>query len=275
MVRSPWASLQRRMARKMTVPLDLPSFSLEDRVALVTGAGQGIGRAIALGLASAGAAVAILDANEAALRAVAEEIEATGQLALPLAADIREASAIERAMATLLARCGRVDVLVNNAGIRVHKPVLEHTLEDWEDVLRVNCTAPFLLCQAAARAMQTTGGGSIVNISSQMATVTSRDRVAYCASKAALNQMTRVMAVDWARFNIRVNAIGPGPIETPFTVSATASRRMPVDAAMVPMGRLGRPQEVVGAVLYLASDAASFVTGAFLVVDGGQSVLWR
>ena len=123
--------------------------------------------------------------------------------------------------------------------------------------------------------MRERGGGSVINISSQMAVVTSPDRVAYCASKAALNQMTRVMAVDWARYNIRVNAIGPGPVRTPFTSIADAQGQMPVSAEKVPLGRLARPDEIVGAALFLASDASTFVTGAFLVVDGGQSVLWR
>jgi NAD(P)-dependent dehydrogenase (short-subunit alcohol dehydrogenase family) len=253
----------------------LPTFRLDGRVALVTGAGQGIGRAIALGLAEAGASVVVTDRDKPKLRAVAGELASAGFTALTIAMDVGDPAAIDGGVATVLDRYERIDVLVNNAGVRVHKPVLDHTLEDWERVFRVNCTGAFLLCQAAARSMREGSGGSIINISSQMAVVTSPQRVAYCASKAALNQMTRVMAVDWARFNIRVNAIGPGPIDTPFTRSVQAAGTAPIDHDMVPLGRIGMPDEIVGAALYLACDASSYVTGSFFVVDGGQSVLWR
>jgi len=255
--------------------VSFPTFRLDGRVALVTGAAQGIGRSLALGLANAGATVVVTDRNETALHEVAAELDRGGRLGLAIAIDVADAASIASGMDSLLARHGRIDILVNNAGVRVHKPALDHSLEEWENVFRVNCTGAFLLCQSTARSMREHGGGSIINISSQMAIVTSPDRVAYCASKAALNQMTRVMAVDWARYNIRVNAVGPGPVRTPFTIAAEADGQMPISAEKVPLGRMGRPEEIVGAVVFLASDASSFVTGAFVVVDGGQSVLWR
>lgn len=255
--------------------MDFPAFRLDGRVAMVTGAGQGIGRAIALGFAHAGATVVVTDHNEATLRSVADELAGPGKGAMSIPLDVAAAEAITRAVRDVLTRYGRIDILVNNAGVRVHKPVLDHTLEDWEHVFRVNCTGVFLLSQAVAAVMREGNGGAIINISSQMAFVTSPDRVAYCASKAAVNQMTRVMAVDWARYNIRVNAIGPGPITTPFTESATANGAMPVTPQMVPLGRMGDPTDIAAAAVYLASDAAKFVTGTFLLVDGGQSVLWR
>jgi NAD(P)-dependent dehydrogenase (short-subunit alcohol dehydrogenase family) len=255
--------------------MDFPGFRLDGRVALVTGAGQGIGRSIALGFAHAGATVVATDHNDETLGNVAEELAGLGRPGISLHLDVRDADAIRRTVRDALTRHGRIDVLVNNAGVRVHKPVLDHTLEDWEHVFKVNCTGAFLLCQAVAAAMREGNGGTIINISSQMAFVTSPDRVAYCASKAAVNQMTRVMAVDWARYNIRVNAIGPGPIATPFTESAAAHGAMPVTPQMVPLGRIGHPDDIAAAAVYLASDAARFVTGAFLLVDGGQSVFWR
>lgn len=255
--------------------MDFPGFRLEGRVALVTGAAQGIGRAIALGFAEAGATVIATDHNQETLLGVAHELKGAGTGASTIGLDVGDAEAITRAVRDVVARYGRIDVLVNNAGVRVHKPVLDHTLEDWEHVFRINCTGVFLLSQAVAAVMREGHGGAIINVSSQMAIVTSPYRVAYCASKAAVNQMTRVMAVDWARYKIRVNAIGPGPITTPFTESATAGGAMPVTPEMVPLGRMGDPSDIAAAAVYLASDAARFVTGTFLLVDGGQSVLWR
>lgn len=240
----------------------------------MTGAGQGIGRSVALGLAHAGATVVVVDRSEATAHGVTQELAGLGVPGLAIVMDVGDSSAIHKAMDAVLAKYGRLDILVNNAGIRVHKRVLDHTERDWEDVFRINCTAVFLFSQAAARAMRDKGGGVIINIASQMAEVTSPFRVAYCASKAAVVQMTRVMAVDWAPYKIRVNAIGPGPIATPFTDDAITSGHMPVLERQVPLGRMGRAEEIAGSVVYLASDAASFVTGAFLIVDGGQSVCW-
>lgn len=254
--------------------MPLPTFRLDGKIALVTGAGQGIGRAISLALADAGATVVVVDRVDETAAAVARELELMGRPGLAVVMDVTDPAAIGATVDRVKRTYGRLDILVNNAGVRVHKRVLEHTQQDWEDVFNVNCTAVFMFCQAAAELMRDAGGGAIVNVSSQMAEVTSPYRVAYCASKAAVVQMTRVMAVDWASYAIRVNAVGPGPTTTPFTVQAAADGDMPVTDRKVPLGRMGRAEEIAASVVYLASEAASYVTGAFLIVDGGQSVHW-
>ncbi|AHG64612.1 SDR family NAD(P)-dependent oxidoreductase [Advenella mimigardefordensis] len=255
--------------------MNYPDFHLAGKVAIVTGAAQGIGRAIALGLANAGANVAIMDKDAEALAHVKSEIENLDQQALSFALNLENTEAISTVIQDTFSHYGQLDILVNNAGVRVHKRVLEHTLDDWHHTLNVNCAAPLLACQAAAKIMREHGGGSIINIASQMAEVTSPFRVAYCASKAALVQMTRVMAVDWAEYGIRVNAVAPGPTRTPFTTAATESGSMPVSIEKVPLRRIADSEEMIGAVQYLASSASHFVTGSVLVVDGGQSIYWR
>lgn len=245
-------------------------FRLDGKVAVVTGAGQGIGRAIALALADAGAAVAVtgLPERRADLDAVREEISAAGGTASAFELDVASTSSISSAFDRMVAVLGRVDVLVNNAGIRAGGPSLEVTESDWDRVLAVNLRGTFFCSQAAARHMIENGGGRIVNIASQLVVSAAPERAAYIASKGGIVALTKTLAVEWARNGMTVNAIGPGPTDTPMTADsdqATATRL----AARSPIGRRLKPDEIAGAVVFLAGPAAAAITGQLLMVDGG------
>jgi NAD(P)-dependent dehydrogenase (short-subunit alcohol dehydrogenase family) len=249
------------------------SFSLADTTALVTGAAQGIGRALALGLAGAGARVVVTDTDEPRAAAVAGEIRARGGPASARALDVARPEAIEPVVAEIEAAIGPIGVLVNNAGVRDRvTDSLATTVEDWDRVFAVNVRGAFLLCQAVARRMAGRGGGSIVNVASQLGLVGMAGRPAYTASKGALINLSRTLALEWAPHRIRVNALAPGPILTP----ATEHRhRDPVSNAeyqrATPLGAWRDPEELVGAVVFLASPASAFVTGSVLVADGGYT----
>ena len=253
--------------------MDLSAFSLAGRTALITGAGRGIGRALALGLAGAGAAVVVTDIEDAAAARVAEAAAALGVTARAQALDVTRPEAIERVVDWSEREVGPLDVLVNNAGVRDETAdALATTVEDWDRVFAVNVRGPFLLSQAVARRMAARGGGSIVNIASQLGLVGMAGRPAYTASKAALINLSRTLALEWAPQRIRVNAVAPGPILTAFTEwlhrdPATNARYQ----AATPLGAFQDPNEIVGAVVYLASAASAFVTGSVLVVDGGYT----
>ena len=255
----------------MTELPDLSAFSLVGRTALVTGAGQGIGRALALGLARAGARLVVTDINPDTVARVADEVRALKVDVAQRVLDVGRPEEIEAAVAWCERELGAVDVLVNNAGVR--EPTFDSfatTAADWDHVLAVNLRGPFLLCQAVGRRLAERGGGSIINIASQLGLVGMAGRPAYTASKAALINLTRTLALEWAPRRIRVNAIAPGPIRTPFTEplvrdAATSARYQEA----TPLGAWQEPEELVGAAVYLASDASRWVTGHVLVVDGG------
>ena len=243
---------------------------LRDRVATVTGAERGIGRAIALAFAREGAAVLVADLAPERAGAVAAEIAAGGGRADALAIDVADPADARRLADEALRRHGRLAVHVNNAGISINAPFVDTALEDWERVLRVNLTGAFLCGQAAARAMIARGtGGRIVNIASLSGQRGGTARAAYGASKAGLELLTRVMAVELATHGINVNAIAPGPIETEMArrVHDAATRR--AYGALVPLRRYGRPEEIADAAVFLASDESRYVTGHTLNVDGG------
>ncbi len=249
----------------------LQQFSLAGKVAVVTGSSRGIGRAIAEGMAGAGAAVTVNGRNPETTQAVARGIAAAGGKSLAVPADVGKVADIERLIKSTVATFGRLDILVNSAGISPHyKPAETMTEAEWDEVIAVNLKGVFLCCQAAGRVMIPQKSGRIINISSIGGQVALPRLIAYCAAKGGIDQLTRVLAVEWAPHHILVNAISPGYIDTDLTkgLRQNPARR---DALLrqVPLGRLGKPDEIAGAAIYLASDAASYVTGQTLDVDGG------
>lgn len=246
---------------------------LEERVAAVTGAGSGIGRATASRFSAEGAAVVVADVDADAAMSVASELSAAGGRAEPVTVDVSEADQVEAMVAAATSTFGRLDVFVNNAGIFPADDggLLDTPPDTWRRVMEVNLQGVWLGCRAAVPAMRSSGGGSIVNVASFVALMgAATAQVAYTASKGGVLSLTREVAVEYARAGIRVNAVCPGPIETPLLAELLADpARRARRLVHVPMGRFGRPEEVAAAVLFLASDEASFMTGTALVVDGG------
>jgi NAD(P)-dependent dehydrogenase (short-subunit alcohol dehydrogenase family) len=253
----------------------LRQFSLEGKVAVVTGSTRGIGRAIAQGLAGAGAAVTVNGRSRESTEAAAAEIAAAGGKCAAVPADISNAADVERLIQSTVSAFGRLDILVNNAGISpYYKPAEAVTEAEFDEIIKVNLKGVFLCCQAAGRAMIPQRAGRIINISSIAGTVALPKLLAYTTAKGGINQLSRVLAVEWARYGILVNVIAPAYVETDLTKGLRENPRLRDDLVrQVPLGRLGEPSEVVGAAIYLASEAASYVTGHVLNIDGGWLAL--
>lgn len=243
---------------------------LDGKVAWVTGAGRGLGSAIAQGLAAAGAAVALTARTETELAETLAKIEADGGRGLVVPADVTDSEQVEAVVAAAFERLGGLDILVNNAGI---SPVLTRSealsLVDWKRILDVNLTGAFICSQAAGQHMLAASSGSIISISSVHGQMGWPRLAAYAASKGGLELLTRTLAIEWADRNVRVNAVAPGYFATEMTAGLRASTRSDELVHRIPFGRFGLPQEVVGAVLFLASDMSSYVTGSTVSVDGG------
>ena len=247
---------------------------LTGKRALITGAASGIGRATAELFAREGAAVAVVDVDEVGGRAVAQAIEGEGGRAIFVHCDVTRAADCQRAVRETVDKLGGLDVLFNNAGIIRRATVIDTTEEEWDRVMAVNVKSIFLLSKYAVPVMARAGGGAIINTSSGWGLVGGRNAVSYCASKGAVVNMTRAMALDHGAENIRVNCICPGDTDTPMLRSEAQQLGESEDlflaeAADRPLRRVGQPGDIAQAVLYLASDAALFVTGTALVVDGG------
>ena len=246
---------------------------LEGKVALVAGAGGGIGGAGSEGLAREGASVVCADIDAAAAESVASRIRAGGGRATSTALDVRERGAVDTAVATTVRAFGRLDVLLDCAGVSHGGTFLDLEHGEWERVIAVNLTGMFHLGQAAARQMvRQGGGGSIINVTSQLAEVARPERAAYVASKGGGRSLTHAMGLDLAAHGIRVNAIAPGPTLTGLTRASYADpERRRTTIAQIPLGRLGDPQDLVGAILFLASDESLWATGSTVTVDGGYN----
>lgn len=244
---------------------------LAGRHALVTGSARGIGRAIALALARAGADVAINARGEEGARRVAEEVQSLGRRSLAYGADVSDFASADRMIADVLAQWQSLDVLVNNAGVTRDNLLLRMKEEDWDEVLRVNLKSAFNCTKVAARAMMRQKKGTIINISSVVGIMGNAGQANYAASKAGLIGFTRAMARELASRNVTVNAIAPGYVVTDMTAGLGADVKEKL-LQNIPLGRLGEPSDIADAALFLASDAARYITGQVLVVDGGMTM---
>jgi gluconate 5-dehydrogenase len=250
-------------------------FDLSGKVAVVTGGSRGLGLEIAVGLGQAGASVVITARRDSWLQTAEEQLRHHGIDCLALTCDVSDAERVTAAVGDVLRRFGRIDILVNNAGISWAAPADSMTVEKWRSVLDTNATGCFLMSQAAGREMIKAGtGGAIVNVASIAGLAGTSaavlDAIGYSASKGAVIAFTRDLAVKWARHGIRVNAVAPGFFETRLTADLLKRARDEIER-VTPMGRIGRPNELSGPVLFLASDAARYITGQVLAVDGGMT----
>jgi len=248
-------------------------FDLTDKIALVTGGNGGIGLGMARGLAQAGAAVVIVGRNEEKSAAALQQLRDEGLRASAQACDVTDEGAVQELFARVQDRHGGLDILVNNAGSTVRKPPQDFTLDEWKQVMDVNLTSAFLCSRAAHPLMVRSGGGKVINIGSIMSIFGAPYAPAYCASKGAIVQLTKSLALAWAKDNIQANAVLPGWIDTDLTASARAqvpglNERV---LARTATGRWGTPRDLAGVAVFLASEASDFVTGTAITVDGGYS----
>ncbi len=249
--------------------LGLGMFSLAGKTAVVMGGTSGIGQSFALGLADAGADVIAASRREQAVEATANQIEARGRKTLRMAADVTARSSLERLRDAVLTQFGKVDVLVNCAGITTKAPTLDFPEDRWREILDINLTGTLRGCQVFGEHMLRRKSGRIINIASLTTYLGLFEVAAYAASKAGVGALTKTLAVEWSRHGVLVNAILPGVFRTPLNTQLLDSPRGRELLMRTPMERFGEVRELVGAAVYLASDAASFVTGSILVVDGG------
>ena len=251
----------------------LSDFSLEGRKAVVTGAGSGIGRAIAVGLAEAGADVVAAGRTRDALDAVVGEITSLGRKGLAATVDVSDEASVTDFRDNVEEAFGPVQILVNSAGITVRKPVLELSLAEWDEVIRTNLTGCFLTARAFGPTLIRQGWGRVINLSSIRLSVTSAGLAAYAASKGAIVPLTKTLALEWVEYGVTANAIAPGYVDTPLVEYVKDLPQVYADTLRpIPMGRWGEPREIARVAVFLASEASSYITGQVVVVDGGRLV---
>ena len=254
----------------------LPSMRLDDQVAVVTGSGSGLGQAIAIALAEAGATVVVTDLAQRLHNAkkTRDRIIQLGRKSVAVSLNVTSIRSIRRMVKKTTDEFGRIDILVNNAGVNISKPALEVTEDDWDKVLDVNLKGVFFCCQEVGRKMIERRFGKIINVASQNGVIGYYNRVAYCSSKAGVVNLTRVLAIEWARKNINVNAIGPTFVRTPLTDKLFQEESFTSEVLRrIPLGRLGQPEDITGSVVFLASSAAQLITGHTLLIDGGWTAI--
>jgi NAD(P)-dependent dehydrogenase (short-subunit alcohol dehydrogenase family) len=246
-------------------------FDLSGRMALVVGGHGGLGKAIALAMADAGADVVVASRNLEALKATAKEVESRGRKSLALSVDVVDARQVERMVEHILKVFPRIDILVNGAGLAIRKPADSFPIDEWQRVMDVNTRGTFLCCQAVGRVMIKQKRGKIINISSVRGRYgLPTGYAAYCASKGAVDTLTRTLACEWAKYNVLVNAIAPTVVETELTKELLADvEYAKTMKARIPMGRWALTEDIVGPCVFFASDASNFITGQILYIDGG------
>ena len=248
----------------------MSKYDFKGKVAIITGGGRGIGRAIALELARCGAELVLASRTEEELTGVVNDIEAAGGKAVAQVTDLMSSDQIDALINKAMNTYGRIDIVINNAARSFMRPLMDLREDGWDKIFGVNCKAVFLLSRAAAKLMAENGGGHVINISTIGAVRGGAGMAAYHSSKAALNMMTKCMAVEWAPLNINVNAVGPGLTKTAFSQPLWENPEVEqMVAAKIPKGRLGEPEDIVGAVLFLCSEDSRYITGQTLYVDGG------
>lgn len=249
--------------------MDVPVFSVKGKVAIITGSGKGIGRALALGFAKSGASVALVARTVTDLEAVASEIKAEGGKALVVPTDVTKSAQVLQMVQKTVKEFGRIDVLVNCAGGGTFVPLLDMSEEAWDEMVDFNLKSVYLCCRAAGKVMVEKKRGSIINFSSGAAVSPTPGLIHYCAAKSGVDQFTRTLAAEWGPFNVRVNAISPGLMNTQHNLDVMGASVIEQYAKAIPLGRIGQPEDILGLAIFLASEASAFITGAIIPVSGG------
>ncbi len=251
----------------------IEQFSLSGKVALVTGGSKGLGRAMAIGLGQVGARIAVASRTTSLIEETANKIIKKGGEAIAITTDIRNREEIEMMVKSVIHKFGRVDILINNAGIGPMKKAIDISVDEWDDVIDTNLRSVFLISKAVGKRMIEQKRGKIINVGSVLGLMAANFASHYCTSKAGIAQLTRALALEWARFNINVNCIAPGFFQTEMTrlQQEDESHRRFLEFK-IPFRRFGKPEEIVGTAIFLASEASDYITGAVIVVDGGYSI---